>query len=309
VSGPYYFILLTFLSAKWNPQSITSNNTLAGDTMKTTVLLQEITKNQHTVTELLPTATTSPQKLVSLIGLPLELLFMIFDYAACRDHLEDPRYLIQSKKRVGSGRTLVISQPALLMVCTSLRSALSDHFYSSCYFHAKIETRWMLESFADGLTVQQIEDKLPHPLKLSSIKLTMEIRELSSQGFNLSILVNLGEKLFIEYRTMKLSSRDGVKLMNLRWRFVCTDPSLPNDIRSAFNDEIRSLLKKTQEVAARSAIVKTHSLQAFSPVLEKWLRGIYVVPDDDTRLRAVLGGHLRTTRSVTRALSRWYGNS
>jgi hypothetical protein len=194
--GSYCCIFLTFCSADLKPQSITSTNSLDENTINATTLshkpikirLKNTRPSATTIklrlknTRSRPKATRTSGKTVSLGDLPLELLYMIFDYAACRDHLEDPHYLIRLKKRGSPDHALVISQPALLMVCTSLRSALSGHFYSSYTFHAKFGTRSMLESSASGLTLQAIEDKLPRPLRLSAIRLTIEIGELSQQG-------------------------------------------------------------------------------------------------------------------------------
>jgi hypothetical protein len=79
-----------------------------------------------------------------------------------------------------------------------------------------IDTRLMLGKPADILTVQQTGDKLPYPLRLGTIRWTIEICNLSALGFHFSILVDLGKKLFDEYRTTDLNSKDGGKLMDLR---------------------------------------------------------------------------------------------
>jgi hypothetical protein len=259
------------------------STTECADSVVETIKLPHGTiKAQHTTTKLLPAATGPQHQTVSLVDLPLELLLMIFDYAACRDHLKNKHYSIRLKRGEGSSDSeLVVSQPALLMVSPSLRSALSRRFYSSCSFHAKIGARSMLKSFVGSLTVQQIEDKLPHPLKLSTIKLTIEVHGLSEWGFDSSVLIELGKKLFDEYRTTKM--KEGDTLMNLRWRLVCTDTSIKNHCDSpynrfafcaaAFSDDLRLLLEEVHMHAARSARLNASTLQTFSACLEKWLKG------------------------------------
>jgi hypothetical protein len=293
--GFYCCIFLTFFSADLKSQSITSTSSLDENTINATTLshkpikirlkntrpsattikirLKNTRPSATTIklrlknTRPRPKATETPGKTVSLGDLPLELLYMIFDYAACRDHLKDPHYLIRLKESRDSDYEMVISQPALLMVCTSLRFALSAHFYSSCSFHVKVDTRWMLEGSANSLTVQQLENKLPIPLRLCTVKLTIVISELSKQRFDCSILVELGKKLFDMYRTTELNSKDGTQFMSLHWRLVCTDP-LCNFYR--FEDDLQLLLEEIDGFA-RSESLRSYDLQRFGFLLRYWL--------------------------------------
>ena len=274
---------------------------------ETTASLHQTTETQRIATELLPITTMSPHKPASLVDLPLEILCMIFDYAACRDHHKNPRYLIQSKERRSSGHALVISQPALLMVCSSLRSALSQHFYSSCSFHAKIGTGSMMDYSASRLRLQQIEDKLPYPLSLSTIQLTIELCDLIERGFDLSILVKLGERLFIEYRAMKLSSSSEVKLRNLPWRFVWTDKSLCNPVNESLNADLQLLLEAVHKISAESAITQSDDLQKFNSSMERWLRKPQDFKDSTYRVRILLRGLYGTPMYLSRVSKKWRG--
>jgi hypothetical protein len=248
--------------------------TLERATLETTTMepLHDSVKAQHKATKPLSIATATLRTPVSLINLPLELIVMIFDYATCRDHLEDKHYLIRLRSGESSGSELVISQPSLLMVCTSFRSALSDRFYSSCSFHARVETKRIVEDLEPReWTLQQIDDKLPHPLRLRSIKLTLEICDISRQGCHSSIFIELGKKLFDEYRITKLGAGQEIELMDLDWRLTFTDPSCTNTRVDAFKSDLQLLLEVIHQTAERSAIHETCSLQTFIASLENWL--------------------------------------
>jgi hypothetical protein len=194
---------------------------------------------------------------------------MIFDYAACRDHLPDRHYNVRLKRTDRSDYGLVISQPALLMVSTPLRSALSHHFYVSCSFHAKIGIRSLLERAANGLTVQDIDDKLPYPLKLSTVNLDIEIRRLVEGRFNTSSLIELGKKIFQDYQAMEIDPEGGIKLMDLRWRLVCTDTHLMRYPRTKdlFNHDLQLLLEWIHKTAAKSASTRSGTVQKFGSLL------------------------------------------
>jgi hypothetical protein len=199
---------------------------------------------------------------------------MIFDYSACRKHLPDRHYPVRLKRTGSSDYGLIISQPALLMVCTSLRCALCMHFYSWHSFRAKISTRLLLEGAATGLTMQSIEDRLPPPLKLSNIDLDIEIRRLVGGGFNLSVLVEVGKKIFNDYQALKRNSEAGNKLIDLRWRLVCTDTYFiaSRFTIHEFNHDLQLLLEEVHRPAATSASLESSTSQKFGSSLEIWLR-------------------------------------
>jgi hypothetical protein len=314
MSNVHCFITLNPFLAGPGPQFAAFDNTLDQDSMEEGAMRRAIPTVETVVslqeTAVLPPRTTRdqgaikkrpsifiqiPRKRTSLGDLPLELLFMIFDYIA---YSEDQHYLILFAKKGSSEPKLIISQPALLMVCTYLRFALSGHFYSSRCFQSKIGTMSMVKSAASSLTVQQIEDKLPHPLKLSAIKLTTEIRELSERGFDLSILVKLGEMLFTEYR----NKNHEIELVGLRWRLVCTDTSIHSTIRGKLNDDLRLLLECIHLSAARSASIESNSLREFSSSLEKWLSEERNYGCSTYRIRVVLRCYLKTTHRARQTL-------
>lgn len=254
----------------------------AGFTVEAAFVPHETTEAQHTNSELLPVAAQSPKRVISLTNLPLELLLMIYDYATCRDHLEDHHYPIRLSKGDNGRLVPVVLQPALLMVCTSLRGALSCHFHSDSSFHLKIETKSMVE----GLRLQEIDDNLPYPLRLSNIKLTIQISELRRSGFDSSVLVEFGKKLFDEYRTANLVYKDEDKPTDLDWQLVCTNP--PNIILNHhFHDDLQLLLDGIHKTAARFALHKSSSMQEFDTFLEKWLMD-RVREDRTSHIRDVL---------------------
>jgi hypothetical protein len=238
------------------------------------VALKIKTGSSHETTDPLPMATATPRKTVSLIDLPLDILFMIFDYVAYRDHLPDEHYAVRVKRPHCLDYELVVSQPALLMVCTSLRSALSHHFYVSCSFHAKIGISSLLERAANGLTVQDIDDKLPCPLGLSTIKLDIEICRLIRECFNSSGLVELGKKIYQDYQAMKFSPEDGDKLIDLRWRLMCTEiwPIECSHNKDLFNHDLQLLLDEIHKIAAISVSLQSYTVQKFGSLLEIWLK-------------------------------------
>lgn len=246
----------------------------------------ETTEAQHNTTGLLHVAAQSPKRIVSLINLPLELLLIIYDYTTCSDQLENKHYPIQLSKGDNDRLIPVVTQPALLMTCTSLKNMLSHRFYSSSSFHMEIETKWMLEGSAASLRLQEVDDNLPDPLRLSKIKLTVQISELRRSGFDSSVLVELGKKLFDEYRTANLIYKDGDKLTDLDWRLVCTNP--PDIILNHhFHEDLQFLLQEIHETAARSALCRSTSMQEFISCLERWLRG-HDLEDRTSHIRDVL---------------------
>lgn len=277
-------ILLTGFLANSKPQRTTSNDSLsdnvmdglttkrANSTTEIAVSPHRTTEAQHTITEMLPITTQSRIQAVTLADLPLEILFMIFDYTACRDHLSDQDYIIRFRYS-SSGRTLVISQPSLLMTCKSLRSALSDRFYSSCSFHAKFGTASLLERVDNGLTVQRLDDMLPYPLKLNTIRLTLNISRLAVGGFDISSLVELGKKLFVDYQAMELNPGVGVKLMNLNWRleFGTGNSFFWEYEDEEFSEDLQLLLDDIHAAAALS-VLESDTLQEFDSWLETWLK-------------------------------------
>jgi len=287
-----YSTLLTSTSVDLKSKSITSNNTLdngmdeskmrgaglhfeiAKSTHETTGNPHQPTKAQHTTVELLPMAAPSPHQNTSLMHLPLDLLFMIFDYAACRDHLEDSDYLVRLKYTRSPGYRLVVSQPALLMVSKDLRCALTYHFYSTCSFHAKIKTRPLLQSAARGLRLKEIDDNLPYPLRLNTISLTLEMDTLTEVGFDQSLLVELGMKSFVDHQAMRLNPKDEFKNVDLRWRLVWIgdDRRLPRFDGDDLNEHLRLLLQDIHRLAATSASLGKHNLQEFGSFLERRLK-------------------------------------
>ncbi|KAH0014506.1 hypothetical protein KCU78_g8623, partial [Aureobasidium melanogenum] len=212
--------------------------------------------------------TNSQQQTVSLLGLPLEILFMIFDHAACRDHLEDRYYTIQVVPEGDLRNNLVIHQPSLLMVCSGLRTGLSPYFYSTCPFHVKIQMRSMMSSTGDALTLRQLEDRLPLPYQLNSVKFTIDIHDLSTEGFDFSVFVQIAELLFEEYRTKE----NEPELVQLDWWLESSDPVLQcNCVRTLFNTWLVRLLDEVLEKTATTAIQTSENFQTFSAQLTRWL--------------------------------------
>ncbi|KAH0362319.1 hypothetical protein KCU65_g8141, partial [Aureobasidium melanogenum] len=213
--------------------------------------------------------TTQPQpKTVSLLDLPLELLYMIFDHVASRDHLEDHCYTIQVVPEGDLRNNLVIHQPALLMVCSTLRAALSPYFYSTCSFHVKLQMRSLMSSTGDALTLRQLEDRLPLPDKLSFVKTTIDIHDLSTEGFDFSIFVQIAEMLFEQYRT----EENGPKLVQLDWWLESTDPVLQcSCVRDLFNFWLVRLLDEVFEKVVTTAVETSENFQTFSAQLKRWL--------------------------------------
>lgn len=112
----------------------------------------------------------SQNQTASLLGLPWEILFMIFDHVASRDHLEDHCHTIRVVPEGNLRNNLVIHQPALLMVCSALRTGLSQYFYSTCSFHVKLQMRSMISSSGDALTLEHLKVRLSHVYEFSSDK-------------------------------------------------------------------------------------------------------------------------------------------
>jgi len=241
-----------------------------GSILKTTGPPPTTTKAQHTTDQLSRMGAGTPREVISLLDMPPEILFMIFDYAACRDHLKDPHYPIRLKNMDSSDYGIMISQPVLLSVSKSLRTALSHYFYSSCTFHAKIEARSLLEGTTSGLTIQGIDDRLPYPLKLRTIRLTIDSCRLHAGGFD-AALVEVGKKLFHDYRAKKFNNEDRVKLMDSHWRLVCTDKPRLSHKKASFAQNLQFLLREIILTAARSAALEPYNLQEFGLFLQTWL--------------------------------------
>jgi hypothetical protein len=263
-------------------------------------------KAQHKATKPLSIATAILRTPVSLINLPLELIVMIFDYAACRDHLEDKHYLIRLRSGNFSGSELVISQPSLLLVYTAFRSALSDRFYSSCSFHVRIETRWIVEDLEPReWTLSQISRV---SLTLHSLKGCGSLSSIcciSRQGLDFSIFVELGKKLFDEYRITRLGAGEEIELMDLDWRLTFTDPSCTNMLVNTFKDDLQLLLEVIHQTAARSAVHEVCNLQTFVAFLEKWLEGREGSRGGTNLIRRVLRLVLETTSEKRRRILLW----
>jgi len=259
---------------------------------------------QHTTTKLLPMATEIPSEAVSLLDMPLEILFMIFDYTTCRDHLAGPDYLIRLKDTRRRRYRLVIPRPSLLSVSKSLQSALSHHFYTTYSFHARIGTRQLLEVAWDrGLTLQELDEILPYHLKLNSIRLTLEIASLTAGAFDFSIPVNLGKKLFVDYEAMKLKSKEEIKLMDLNWGLVCTNSLSTFWSRVFSNLNLRLLLEEIHEMAFKAVSLGSHDLREFGPLLERHLKKDEDSSSPTYQIRLSLRHFWKHKRSVGRRVS------
>lgn len=316
MSGLYYSILLTSFLANSKPQCNTSNDTLDDNVMEdsitenadpmveTALSPHKTIEAQHTTTKLLPMATETPSGAVSLLDMPLEILFMIFDYTTCRDHLAGPDYLIRLKDTRRRCYKLVIPRPPMLLVSKSLQSALSHHFYTTYSFHAKITTRQLLEVAWDrGLTLQELDEILPYHLKLNTIRLTLEIASLTAGAFDFSILVNLGKKLFVDYEAMKLKSKEEIKLMDLDWRLVRTSRRRTFYSGQFSNLNLRFLLEEIHEMAFKAVSLGSHGLQEFGPLLERHLKKEEDSSSPTYRIRQILRQTWKHKRSVGRRVS------
>ncbi|KAI5241942.1 hypothetical protein E4T42_07863 [Aureobasidium subglaciale] len=203
---------------------------------------------------------------VTLLDLPLELLHVIFDYAADRDHLKHHRYTIRMRERDSLGPELVIYQPSLLMVSSALRASLTPHFYSRYPFHLRIDTRLMMSNSVGGpMRLQHLEGLLPYPLGLSTIKLTLVIHEISRDGFDFSFLVDLGVELFKRYRTKKPDSEGEVMSMHLSL-------ATGSGVRRIFDWYLQELMDELHQWAASRAVHNSWSLERFVLWLERWLK-------------------------------------
>ncbi|KAI5194935.1 hypothetical protein AUEXF2481DRAFT_31264 [Aureobasidium subglaciale EXF-2481] len=189
---------------------------------------------------------------VTLLNLPLELLHVIFDYAADRDHLKHHRYTIRMRER-------------------ETASAPNCRYP----FHLRIDTRLMMSNSVGGpMRLQHLEGLLPYPLGLSTIKLTLVIHEISRDGFDFSFPVDLGVELFKRYRTKKLDSEGEVMSMHLSWRLVCIDPLLTpkSGVRRIFDWYLQELMDELHQWAASRAVHNSWSLERFVLWLERWLK-------------------------------------
>lgn len=256
--------------------------------------------------------TTQPRpQTVSLLDLPLELLWMIFDHVTCKERLKRRRYTIRVVPEGASIDNLAISQHPLLMVCSTLRSRLISYFYSISSFHVEIHMSSTIRNNQGILDLRQLQEDTLHERKLSSVKLTINIYELSRKFFDYSILVQMGTMLFEDYRAKRLVSKYDDKLMPLRWQLKCNDPEFDCPCpRYVFEQDLKRLLDKIHKWAAKTAIHTTKSVQAFSSKLERWLKTQEGTVDKTYYIRRTLNECLKATSVYDRrlALDSCYGN-
>ena len=147
----------------------------------------------------------------------------------------------------------------------------------------------LIMSAASGLAIQAIDNKLPDPLKLNTINLTLEICSLSSGMFSPSILVELGKRLFADYQTMEPSSDTEVKLIDLRWRLLWTGDAFTMGYNNDFlNEDLQVLLDEIHRLAANSASLGKYSLQEFGSWLGTWLEEVGHFTEPTYRGKAIL---------------------
>ncbi|KAG9653279.1 hypothetical protein KCU61_g5589, partial [Aureobasidium melanogenum] len=246
-----------------NPSALTdeaSGRIVSSDNLDNDSMTRQATKRAASKIE----TTDSQHQTVSLLDLPLEILYMVFDYVACRNHLEDHEghhYRIQVVPEGELRNNLVIHRPTLLMVCSTLRTGLSPYFYSTCSFHVKIQMRSMMSSTGDALTLRQLEDRLPLPYQLSSVKFTIDIHDLSTEGFDFSVFVQIAKLIFEEHRTKK----NQPELFQLDWWLESSDPVLQcNCVRTLFNDWLVRLLDEVLDKTISTAVQTSENFQTFS---------------------------------------------
>ncbi|KAH0349027.1 SET domain-containing protein, partial [Aureobasidium melanogenum] len=243
--------------------------------------------------------TDSQHKSVSLLNLPLEILFMIFDHAACRDHLKDRYYTIQVVSKGDLRNNLIIRQPALLMVCSTLRTGLSSYFYSTCSFHVKLQMRSMIGGSGDTLTLKQLKDRLSLLYKFSyDKKLTIEVHELSKKGFDFSVLLQIAAMLYEEIR----AKRGGLKLKDFDWWLECTDPLLKcRCVRKIVDTLLVWLLDDIYDKTATAAVDTSVTFQELSSQLKRWLEEEFDMKHRTYWIRETLRDCMRVTDMYDRA--------
>ncbi|KAH0266759.1 hypothetical protein KCU91_g10544, partial [Aureobasidium melanogenum] len=255
---------------------------------------------------------TQPQpKTVSLLDLPLEFLWMIFDHVTCRERRKRHRYTIQVVPQGASIDNMAISQHPLLMVCSSLRSRLISYFYSISSFHVEVHMSSTIRNNQGILDLRELQENILHERKLSSVKLTINIYKLSRKFFDYSVLVQMGTILFEDYRAKRLVSRYDGELVKLRWRLKCNDPEFECPCPRYFvEQDLKRLLDKIHKWAAKAAIHTSKSSQAFSSKLERWLKTQEGVVDRTYNIRRTLDECLKATSVWDRrlAIDSCYGN-
>ena len=129
-------------------------------------------------------------------------------------------------------------------------------------------------STASGSRLQEIDNKLPNPLKLRTIRLTLRVCSLSlTWGFSPWIVVDLGKKIFADYQTMKIGSDEETKLIDLRWRLVWASDSFYLAWEDhVINETLELLLGRIHKLAAESASADKYSLREFGALLQTRLK-------------------------------------
>lgn len=280
-------ILLTLFPANWAPLTFTPSPRFNDGAINRWARKRATSK----------TKPTHPQpRAISLLDLPLELLYMIFDHVTRRDRRRRRRYKIRVVPEGASIENLSIAKHPLLMVCSHLRSALFSYLCSTCPLHVEIHMSSMIRNNHGILDLQQVQEGILHARKLSSVKLTITIHELSRKFFDYSVLLQMGTILFEEYREKKLRFKDEPKLVRLRWWLECNDPEFTCQCpRCTIEKDLRRLLKDIHKWAAKTAIHTSKSSQMFSSELERWLKTQEGTVDRTYYIRRLLDQCLRAT--------------
>ncbi|KAK6002642.1 hypothetical protein QM012_001392 [Aureobasidium pullulans] len=219
----------------------------------------------------------SQSQTVSLLDLPLEILFMIFVYVASRDHLEDDCHTIRVVSEGEFGHNLIFHQPALLL----------------------LQMRSMISSSGDALTLEQLKDKLSILYELSSDKrLTIEIQELSKEGFHFSILVHIAQCY-----TRKNRAKEGrLHPKDFDWWLKCTDPLLKcSCVRNIVDTYFVWLMDDIHEKAATAAVDTSETFQRFSSQLRRWLEEDYDKKHRSYWIREALRNYMSAAEWYDRA--------
>lgn len=118
-----------------------------------------------------------------------------------------------------------------------------------------------MSSTGDALTLRQLEDRLPLPYQLSSVKFTIDIHDLSTEGFDFSVFVQIAKLIFEEHRTKK----NQPELFQLDWWLESSDPVLQcNCVRTLFNDWLVRLLDEVLDKTISTAVQTSENFQTFS---------------------------------------------
>lgn len=287
--------LLTLFPAMWVPLRFSPNPRFDNESIRRWASKRAAPKLE----------TIQPQsKTVSLSDLPLELLYMIFDHVTCKDRLKRRRYTIRVVPEGASIDNSAIPQHPLLMVCSSLRSRLISYFYSISFFHVEIHMSSMVKNNHGFLDLRQLQEQILYQRKLSSLKLTINIYELSRKFFDYSVLVQMGKMLFEDYRNKRLMSRYEAKLIKLRWRLKCNDPEFDCPCpRRIVEQDLRRLLDKIHKWAAKTALHTSKSSQTFGSKLERWLRTQEDTVDSTYYIRRMLDQCFKATSVYERQLA------